>query len=180
MRTQNSLFAGTISCVGLTIPLPAWHVGCFVVQARLQSLPSATRHARETTFLRPTCFSPVTMFVVKRNGKQERVHFDKITSRITKLAYGLNMNFVDPGSHCISSSPQCILSDSRLFQQESTMVCPTLVVLRSFALKPDPALWKPQKASTLHPPILILGFFRDSKTWTNIRIRICDYHDDGC
>jgi hypothetical protein len=38
------------------------------------------------------------MFVIKRNGKQERVHFDKITSRITKLAYGLNMNFVDPGA----------------------------------------------------------------------------------
>ena len=38
------------------------------------------------------------MFVVKRNGQKERVHFDKITSRISKLAYGLNMNFVDPGA----------------------------------------------------------------------------------
>ena len=36
------------------------------------------------------------MFVNKRNGKQERVQFDKILSRIQKLAYGLNQQFVDP------------------------------------------------------------------------------------
>ncbi len=36
------------------------------------------------------------MFVVKRNGRQEEVHFDKITSRIEKLCYGLNMDFLDP------------------------------------------------------------------------------------
>ncbi|OXA51931.1 ribonucleoside-diphosphate reductase large subunit [Folsomia candida] len=35
------------------------------------------------------------MFVVKRDGRQEEVHFDKITSRIEKLCYGLNMDFVD-------------------------------------------------------------------------------------
>ncbi|XP_057377404.1 ribonucleoside-diphosphate reductase large subunit-like [Daphnia carinata] len=38
------------------------------------------------------------MFVVKRGGRQEDVHFDKITSRIQKLCYGLNMDFVDPTS----------------------------------------------------------------------------------
>ncbi len=38
------------------------------------------------------------MFVIKRNGRQERVQFDKITSRITKLAYNLNTQFVDPGA----------------------------------------------------------------------------------
>ena len=37
------------------------------------------------------------MHVIKRNGRKERVQFDKITSRITKLAYGLNTQFVDPG-----------------------------------------------------------------------------------
>jgi hypothetical protein len=37
------------------------------------------------------------MFVIKRNGQQQRVQFDKITSRISKLSYGLNMQFVDPG-----------------------------------------------------------------------------------
>eukprot|EP00961_Rhodomonas_salina_P190081 2564548-Rhodomonas_salina.2 len=36
------------------------------------------------------------MEVIKRNGKTERVQFDKITSRIQKLAYGLNQQFVDP------------------------------------------------------------------------------------
>lgn len=44
------------------------------------------------------------MFVLKRNGQKERVHFDKITSRISKLAYGLNMNFVDPGTTYLLSS----------------------------------------------------------------------------
>ncbi|XP_046335381.2 ribonucleoside-diphosphate reductase large subunit-like [Haliotis rufescens] len=36
------------------------------------------------------------MYVVKRDGRQEKVMFDKITSRISKLCYGLNMDFVDP------------------------------------------------------------------------------------
>ncbi|KAJ1120623.1 hypothetical protein NDU88_008785 [Pleurodeles waltl] len=36
------------------------------------------------------------MHVVKRNGRGERVMFDKITSRIQKLCYGLNLDFVDP------------------------------------------------------------------------------------
>jgi ribonucleoside-diphosphate reductase alpha subunit len=35
-------------------------------------------------------------YVVKRDGRHERVIFDKITARITKLAYGLNTRFVDP------------------------------------------------------------------------------------
>uniref|UniRef100_A0A452RP24 Ribonucleoside-diphosphate reductase large subunit n=1 Tax=Ursus americanus TaxID=9643 RepID=A0A452RP24_URSAM len=41
---------------------------------------------------------PATMHVIKRDGRQERVMFDKITSRIQKLCYGLNMDFVDPVS----------------------------------------------------------------------------------
>ncbi|QDZ21537.1 ribonucleoside-diphosphate reductase [Chloropicon primus] len=36
------------------------------------------------------------MFVIKRSGKEEPVHFDKITARISKLAYGLNPDFCDP------------------------------------------------------------------------------------
>lgn len=36
------------------------------------------------------------MYVIKRDGRQENVHFDKITSRIKKLCYGLNEQFVDP------------------------------------------------------------------------------------
>lgn len=35
------------------------------------------------------------MFVITRSGKKETVKFDKITLRIQKLTYGLDMNFVD-------------------------------------------------------------------------------------
>ncbi|KAK5981720.1 Ribonucleoside-diphosphate reductase large subunit [Trichostrongylus colubriformis] len=35
-------------------------------------------------------------YVVKRDGRKETVHFDKITARIQKLSYRLNMDYVDP------------------------------------------------------------------------------------
>ncbi len=35
------------------------------------------------------------MYVIKRNGKQEAVHFDKITARIHKLVYGLSVDDKD-------------------------------------------------------------------------------------
>jgi len=38
----------------------------------------------------------MSMFVVKRSGKKESVYFDKITSRISKLCYGLDPKYVDP------------------------------------------------------------------------------------
>jgi ribonucleoside-diphosphate reductase subunit M1 len=36
------------------------------------------------------------MYVIKRDGRTEQVSFDKITSRISRLCYGLNNKFVDP------------------------------------------------------------------------------------
>lgn len=36
------------------------------------------------------------MFVVKRDGRKEQVQFDKITSRIKKLSYGLDRNYIEP------------------------------------------------------------------------------------
>lgn len=36
------------------------------------------------------------MYVLKRDGRQERVLFDKITARISKLCYGLDQSFIDP------------------------------------------------------------------------------------
>lgn len=36
------------------------------------------------------------MYVVKRNGRQEPVKFDKITARVSRLCYGLDSNHVDP------------------------------------------------------------------------------------
>ncbi|XP_014488754.1 PREDICTED: ribonucleoside-diphosphate reductase large subunit [Dinoponera quadriceps] len=41
------------------------------------------------------------MHVIKRNGRKEDVHFDKITSRIAKQCYNLNMNYVDPSAVAI-------------------------------------------------------------------------------
>ncbi|KAJ3502396.1 hypothetical protein NLJ89_g8905 [Agrocybe chaxingu] len=35
-------------------------------------------------------------YVFKRDGRKERVQFDKITARIQKLSYGLDTNYVDP------------------------------------------------------------------------------------
>ena len=36
------------------------------------------------------------MYVVKRDGRHETVKFDKVTARIEKLCYGLDLNFIDP------------------------------------------------------------------------------------
>jgi hypothetical protein len=36
------------------------------------------------------------MYVVKRDGRQETVHFDKITARLKKLSYGLSQDHCDP------------------------------------------------------------------------------------
>ena len=49
------------------------------------------------------------MYVTKRNGEREDVHFDKITSRIKKLCYGLDSEFVDPASITLKVSlPPCL------------------------------------------------------------------------
>jgi ribonucleoside-diphosphate reductase subunit M1 len=36
------------------------------------------------------------MYVVKRDGRTETVHFDKITARLKKLSYGLSQDHCDP------------------------------------------------------------------------------------
>ena len=36
------------------------------------------------------------MLVVKRDGRRESVKFDKITARIEKLCYGLDMSYIEP------------------------------------------------------------------------------------
>jgi hypothetical protein len=36
-----------------------------------------------------------TMYVIKRDGRKEAVHFDKITARLRKLSYGLNPEHCD-------------------------------------------------------------------------------------
>lgn len=40
--------------------------------------------------------NPNCMYVFKRDGRRECIHFDKITSRIKKLCYELDMNYIEP------------------------------------------------------------------------------------
>ena len=63
-------------------PQPAQTSSLFtVLDERRLPLPSTqTPH-------RPTMSE---MYIIKRDGRKESVHFDKITSRISKLCYGLN------------------------------------------------------------------------------------------
>ena len=44
-------------------------------------------------------YERVSVCVFPVDGRKENVMFDKITSRISKLCYGLNQDFVDPVSH---------------------------------------------------------------------------------
>lgn len=44
----------------------------------------------------PSNAGTTPMYVIKRDGSRASVSFDKITSRITKLCYGLDPKFVDP------------------------------------------------------------------------------------
>jgi len=53
----------------------------------------------------------MTMYVycvLKSDGRHQEVHFDKITFRISKLCYGLNMEFVDPVCYMMSLSSQSL------------------------------------------------------------------------
>ncbi len=36
------------------------------------------------------------MFVIKRDGRNQKVMLEKLNSRIKKLCYGLDMKFIDP------------------------------------------------------------------------------------
>lgn len=45
------------------------------------------------------------MYVVKRDRRQETVHFDKITARLKKLSYGLSAQHYDPVLESTKASP---------------------------------------------------------------------------
>ena len=68
------------------------------------------------------------MYVVKRDGRKEPVHFDKITARITKLSYGLNPEFCDPVSlSCRINYRHHKAKDSNLLVENTDQVeCPAL------------------------------------------------------
>ncbi|CAF0832957.1 unnamed protein product [Didymodactylos carnosus] len=42
--------------------------------------------------------SEAHLFVIKRDGRKESAMFDKITSRIAKLSYGLDLDYIDPAA----------------------------------------------------------------------------------
>ena len=45
-----------------------------------------------------TCKAPQSLLLLPQDGRKECVMFDKITSRISKLCYGLNKDFIEPVS----------------------------------------------------------------------------------
>jgi hypothetical protein len=50
---------------------------------------------------------PRTMYVIKRDGREEPVAFDKITARIKKLSYGLSAEFCDPVRARLCDAMRC-------------------------------------------------------------------------
>ena len=89
------------------------------------------------------------MFVVKRDGRKQEVHFDKITARIGKLAYGLNPDFCDPVSCWIAS--QCA--------QPKPAACsrPSQQCLPPAPRCPCPETWKLDRCSNCAPVCLTLA-----------------------
>ncbi|KAI8422335.1 hypothetical protein MSG28_006202 [Choristoneura fumiferana] len=61
------------------------------------------------------------LYVHKRGGRVEEVHIDKITSRIKKLCYGLNMDFVDPVIGGIYSGVTTVELDNLAAETAATM-----------------------------------------------------------
>lgn len=53
-------------------------------------------------------------FWISADGRKEKVMFDKITSRIQKLVYGLNDDFVDPVSILFLLSKESYVEDKDL------------------------------------------------------------------
>lgn len=61
------------------------------VREQIPGIESSIFNLTAPKFKKAVATTPsITMYVVKRNGKQEKVSFDKITSRIAKLCYGLD------------------------------------------------------------------------------------------
>ena len=67
----------------------------------------------------------MSFFVVKRSGKKESVHFDKITSRVSKLCYGLNNKV---GTIVLLSVVLSLINDKHIFNIFSSYKC---IVCRS-------------------------------------------------
>lgn len=61
--------------------------------------PTKNQRGRLPSFLcKPARHLTRQMFVFKRDGRRERVQFDKITARVSRLCYGLDPEHVDPAA----------------------------------------------------------------------------------
>ena len=59
-----------------------------------------TRHTRLLDVACDLCVEFGSSHALCADGRREAVQFDKITSRVTKLSYGLNQEHVDPVRRC--------------------------------------------------------------------------------
>ena len=91
------------------------------------------------------------MFVVKRNGKKEPVHFDKITARITKLCYGLP----DKIQPILVAQKVCSCSGARLRCSRQQTLAPS---------SPPPPLQRPPDRLRHPPPQVCAGVYPDVTT----------------
>ena len=82
---------------GTSEKVPPYIKNCQPASSRSQSENCISARTITTNVHGPTKSSvfidpqtTMSMYVLKRSGRRESVHFDKITSRISKLCYGLN------------------------------------------------------------------------------------------
>ena len=62
------------------------------------------------------------MYVIKRDGRRENVSFDKITSRLNKLCYGLDPIHVD----AVSITMKVIQGNDAMYSENDDMLCSAL------------------------------------------------------
>lgn len=87
--------AGRSVAPSCSAPPPSHYEQGNVVQTRGSRPPQGCSSA--STLLWTPMISRLSLSSLA-DGRHERVMFDKITSRIQKLCYGLNLDFVDPVS----------------------------------------------------------------------------------
>jgi hypothetical protein len=84
----------------------------------------------------------MTMYVKKRNGKSESVHFDKITSRIAKLCGGLDSKVRNLRTNDEDINPFCWTELTHLFSTNHSIWTLLSFLKKSFKVStPVSLLW---------------------------------------
>ena len=88
-----------------------------VKRGKLHCVPEAVSLAGLAAMCQQSMFSCYLCIFSETDGRKETVMFDKITSRISKLCYGLNPDFVDPVRCfvCLFVSGQTVLEPNYFF-----------------------------------------------------------------